>query len=56
MMNSGEIARLRRQMQRRIHAVVAERRIARQVPSIRDDDSDQTPDAAESPVSQGGRL
>lgn len=36
-MNSNEVARLRRQMQRRIRAVVAERRIARQEHLMRDD-------------------
>ncbi|GIG85843.1 hypothetical protein [Plantactinospora endophytica] len=39
-MTSGEIIRLRRQMQRRIRAVVAERRMARNAAPIGADDSE----------------
>ncbi|MGI5214184.1 hypothetical protein [Plantactinospora sp. CA-290183] len=46
-MTNGEIVRLRRQMQRRIRAVVAERRMARQGMSPWDDDGEQGPDGTE---------
>jgi hypothetical protein len=42
-MNSSEIVRLRRQMQRRIRDVVAERRLSRQHDAIGGDAVDQDP-------------
>ena len=47
-MTNGEIMRLRRQMQRRIRAVVAERRMARQSLPVRPHDGDPAPEALES--------
>lgn len=42
-MTSNEVARLRRQMQRRIREVVAERRIARQEHALRAEDGEGRP-------------
>jgi hypothetical protein len=50
-MTNGDIARLRRQMQRRIRAVVAERRLARHAAPAGAEDGDQGPDVAESRTS-----
>lgn len=47
-MTSNEMARLRRQMQRRIREVVAERRIARQENPMRDDGGESVPLAVDS--------
>ncbi|MFC6014836.1 hypothetical protein ACFP2T_01315 [Plantactinospora solaniradicis] len=51
-MTNGEIVRLRRQMQRRIRAVVAERRMARHVTPAGADDGDHGPETAESRTPQ----
>lgn len=50
-MTSNEVARLRRQMQRRIRDVVAERRIARQADAVRDESDDVITSVASSPAS-----
>lgn len=47
-MTSNEVARLRRQMQRRIREVVAERRIARQESAIRAENGEGTTLSVES--------
>jgi hypothetical protein len=49
-MSSSEMIRLRRQMHRRIQAVVAERRMARQDDLIKGEIADQGPVAADPPA------
>ncbi|WP_199736408.1 hypothetical protein [Micromonospora sp. HM5-17] len=51
-MTNGEIARLRRQMQRRIRAVVAERRMARYAAPTGADEPDQGPEPGQTHLPQ----
>jgi|GEM_PF-1462938 hypothetical protein len=52
MMTNGEIIRFRRQMQRRIRAVVAERRLARHVASPGADELEQGPETGQTHLPQ----